>query len=60
MTIVKKIEYSLKAGVAGAALGLAACGLLSFIPAVTVSLGAAEVIAAVGSVALSTYTFATA
>lgn len=60
MHVIKKAENTLKAGVAGATVGLAVCGLVSFLPAVTVSLGAAQVAAMIGSASLSIYTLATA
>ncbi|WP_460052320.1 hypothetical protein [Sessilibacter sp. MAH2] len=60
MNTVKKIEYTLKSSVAGAAVGLAVCGLVSFLPAVTVSLGVAELAAVVGSASLSLYALVTA
>lgn len=59
MATLKKVEYTLKSSVAGAAVGLAICGLASFLPAVTVSLGVAELAALIGSASLSLYTLVT-
>lgn len=56
MSVIKKIEYTLKAAVGGAGVGLALCGLLTFIPIVPISLAVAGWVAVVAAIALSGYT----
>lgn len=58
--ITEKLEYTLKAAVAGAGVGIAATGGLSFIPAVSVTVPLVTTVAAFFAVTLSLYTFSKA
>jgi hypothetical protein len=56
MTLFERIEYSGKALVGGAGLGLALCGFVAFFP-VTITVPTAATVASVCGLSLSLYTF---
>ncbi|WKY60670.1 hypothetical protein Q5H80_17800 [Vibrio sp. SNU_ST1] len=58
--ITEKLEYTLKAVVAGAGAGVAATGGLSFIPAFSVTLPVVAFFATFSAAALSLYTYSKA
>ena len=57
LAITEKLEYTLKAAVAGGASGVALTGGISFIPAVSVTAPLILSIALAGSISLALYTF---
>lgn len=56
MTLFSKVEYTLKAGVGGAGVGLALCGFVSFFP-VALTTASVATVTILTSIALSVYTF---
>jgi len=57
MSIFKKIDYTLKAGIGGAGLGIAIAGGLSFIPILPITMPIAVTFSAVSSLLFSIYVF---
>ncbi|HHQ4579367.1 TPA: hypothetical protein ACSP17_001580 [Aeromonas hydrophila] len=57
MEMLERLEYTLKAGVGGAGLGIASVGGVSFIPAVSISLPVVTAVAALFAIVSSIYVY---